>query len=76
MIKGRLTPGRSGVVVRLVRVVSGKKVALASSRSTTGGYFTIKAPMLARGTYTYVVTAAAYTGEAVGQSSAFKIATK
>ncbi|GAC1379590.1 MAG: hypothetical protein NVSMB48_03540 [Marmoricola sp.] len=75
-IKGRLTPAKSGVVVRLVREVSGRRIVVASARSTTGGYFTLKAPMLARGTYTYVVTASAYTGEAAGQSASFRITTR
>lgn len=76
VIKGRVTPYRSGVTVRLVRLVSGKRILVASARTGTGGYFTIKALMTVRGTYSYVVTAAAYTGEAQGQSSSFRIATR
>lgn len=75
-IKGRVTPHKSGVTVRLVRIVSGKRIVVASARTTTGGYFTIKAPMTVRGTYPYVVTAVAYTGEAQGQSPSFKITTR
>jgi hypothetical protein len=75
-IKGRVKPYKSGVTVRLVRIVSGRRIVVASAKTTTGGYFTIKAPMTTRGTYSYVVTAAAYTGEAQDQSSSFKIATK
>lgn len=76
VIKGRVKPYKAGVTVRLVRIVSGKRIVVASARTTTGGYFTIKAPMTVRGTYSYVVTAAAYTGEAQGQSSSFRIATR
>lgn len=75
-IKGRVMPYKSGVTVRLVRIVSGKRIVVASARTTTGGYFTIKAPMTVRGTYAYVVTAVAYTGEAQGQSPSFKITTR
>lgn len=74
-IKGRVKPNRSGIVVRLNRIVSGNKILVAVAR-TTDGYFTIKAPMTARGTYAYIVVAASYTGEATGQSSLFTIATR
>lgn len=76
VIKGRITPHKTGVTVQLVRLVSGKRVVVASTKTVSGGYFTLKAPMNARGTYSYVVAALPYTGEALGQSPSFKIATK
>ena len=76
VIKGRVTPHKAGVTVRLIRLVSGKRIVVASARTTTGGYFTIKAPMTARGTYSYLVAALPYPGEALGQSATFKIATR
>lgn len=76
VLKGRVTPYRAGVTVRLIRLVSGKRIVVTSARTTTGGYFTIKAPMTTRGIYTYLVSALSYPGEALGQSATFKIATR
>lgn len=76
VLKGRITPHRGGVTVRLVRLVSGKRIVVASARTVYGGYFTINAPMTARGTYTYLVSALPYPGEALGQSATFKITTR
>lgn len=76
VIKGRVTPNKAGVTVRLIRLVSGKRIVVASARTTTGGYYTIKAPMYVRGTYSYLVSALPYTGENLGQSTTFKITTR
>lgn len=76
LVRGRVTPNRAGVTVRLVRLVSGRRTTVGTVRTTTGGYFTIKALMRLRGTATYVVTALPYPGEGQGQSVAFKITTK
>lgn len=76
VVKGRVTPYKAGVTVRLVRTVSGRQVVVGTARTVTGGYFTIKAPMTVRGIATYEVTALAYTGEAGGQSSTFRITTR
>lgn len=76
ILKGRIAPGHSGLAIRLVRLVSGKRVVVATARTATGGYFTLKAPMTARGTYAYVVQALPYTGEALGESTSFRITTR
>lgn len=76
VIKGRITPNRAGVTVNMARIVSGRRVFVASARTTTGGYFIIRAPMTVGGTYGYTTTAAAYRGEAAGVSSTFTIATR
>lgn len=76
VIKGRVTPHKTGVTIQLVRLVSGKRIVVASTKTVMGGYFTLKAPMNTRGTYSYVVAAVPYTGEALGQSSSFKITTR
>ena len=76
VLKGRITPHKGGVTVRLVRLVNGQRIVVANAKTVYGGYFTIKAPMKVRGTYTYLVSALPYPGEDLGQSPSFKITTK
>jgi hypothetical protein len=76
VLKGRITPNTGGVTVRLVRLVNGQRIVVASAKTVYGGYFTIKAPMKVRGTSTYLVSALPYPGQDLGQSATFKIATK
>ncbi|MGN6721138.1 MAG: hypothetical protein ACTHJM_00835 [Marmoricola sp.] len=76
VVKGRITPHKGGVTVRLVRLVNGNRMVVASAKTTYGGYFTIKAPMKLRGTWTYTVSALPYPGQDLGQSATFKVTTK
>lgn len=76
VVSGYIRPIKGGVTVRLVRVVSGKRIVVASTRTGPRGVFTIKAPMTVRGTAIYLVSALPYAGQDLGQSATFKITTK
>lgn len=75
-VSGYVRPIKGGVKVRLIRLVSGKRIVVATVSTGPKGVFNIYAPMTVRGTYTYLVSALPYPGEALGQSATFKIATK
>lgn len=76
VVSGYVRPIKGGVTVRLVRLVSGKRIVVGYARTGPRGAFAIDALMTVRGTSTYLVSALPYPGQDLGQSATFKITTK